>query len=222
MVFVWLFVLIVFSPVVEWHSVAVSMAQPVSRSRTGPLLRPMKPHDVYNPRGVIMTLAAGTRFGPYEIVSLIAAGGMGEVYRVRDTRLEHTVAIKLLSSHLCADPEANQRFKREGRTISSLNHPNICQLYDVGEQNGINYLVMEYLEGETLAKRLQKSGQKSWLTPGMYTQKIQPLLVQVSTSAIASRIGVSRWYAGKIRQGYRPHPRHWQALAQLVSVSPNA
>lgn len=103
-----------------------------------------------------MTLAAGTRFGPYEIVSLIAAGGMGEVYRARDTRLERTVAIKLLSSHLCADPEANQRFKREGRTISSLNHPNICQLYDVGEQNGINYLVMECLEGETLAQRLQK------------------------------------------------------------------
>jgi serine/threonine protein kinase/Flp pilus assembly protein TadD len=103
-----------------------------------------------------MTITAGTRFGPYEIVSLIASGGMGEVYRAFDARLRRTIAIKLLPSRMCADREAKQRFEREAQVISSLNHPNICHLYDVGEQNGINYLVMEYLEGETLAQRLQK------------------------------------------------------------------
>lgn len=81
---------------------------------------------------------------------------MGEVYRARDTRLERTVAIKVLASFLCAEPEAKERFEREAKIISSLNHPHICQLYDVGEQNEINFLVMDYLEGETLAQRLQK------------------------------------------------------------------
>jgi eukaryotic-like serine/threonine-protein kinase len=81
---------------------------------------------------------------------------MGEVYRAFDARLRRTIAIKLLPSRMCADLEAKQRFEREAQAISSLNHPNICHLYDVGEQNGINYLVMEYLEGETLAQRLQK------------------------------------------------------------------
>ena len=101
-------------------------------------------------------LAAGTKLGPYEIQSPLGAGGMGEVYRARDTRLERTVAIKILPSHLSSDPEAKQRLDREARAISSLSHPNICHLYDVGSQDGIDFLVMEYLEGETLADRLRK------------------------------------------------------------------
>jgi len=103
-----------------------------------------------------MALSSGTRLGPYEIQSPLGAGGMGEVYRARDTRLDRTVAVKVLPSHLSENPEAKQRFDREARAISSLNHPNICALYDVGHQDGTDYLVMEYLEGETLADRLAK------------------------------------------------------------------
>jgi serine/threonine protein kinase/Tol biopolymer transport system component len=103
-----------------------------------------------------MALTAGTKLGPYEIQSLLGAGGMGEVYRSRDTRLDRTVAIKVLASHLSSSPELKQRMEREGRAISSLNHPHICQLYDIGSQNGTDYLVMEFLEGETLAERLRK------------------------------------------------------------------
>ncbi|PYV94113.1 MAG: hypothetical protein DMG90_00565 [Acidobacteria bacterium] len=103
-----------------------------------------------------MTLAPGARLGPYEIQSPLGAGGMGEVYRGRDTRLDRTVAVKILPSHLSEDTEAKQRFDREARTISSLNHPHICTLFDIGHHDGIDYLVMEYLEGETLADRLRK------------------------------------------------------------------
>lgn len=103
-----------------------------------------------------MALTSGTRLGPYEIQSPLGAGGMGEVYRARDTRLDRTVAVKILPAHLSSNPEALQRFDREARAISSLSHPNICHLYDVGAHDGINYLVMEYLEGETLGERLRK------------------------------------------------------------------
>jgi eukaryotic-like serine/threonine-protein kinase len=103
-----------------------------------------------------MPLPAGTKFGPYEIVAPLGAGGMGEVYRARDTRLDRSVAIKILPAHLSSDPTAKQRFEREARAISSLNHANVCTLYDVGEQDGTDYLVMEFLEGETLAERLTK------------------------------------------------------------------
>ena len=103
-----------------------------------------------------MALASNTKLGPYEILSPLGAGGMGEVYRARDTRLERTVAIKILPTHLSSNPEAKQRFDREARAISSLNHPNICTLHDVGHQDGIDYLVMEFLEGQTLADRLMK------------------------------------------------------------------
>src|SRR5437868_1953598 len=103
-----------------------------------------------------MTLAAGTKLGPYEIQSPLGAGGMGEVYRAQDTRLDRTVAIKVLASHLSFSPEFKQRMEREARAISSLNHPNICHLYDIGSQDGADYLVMEFLEGETLAERLRK------------------------------------------------------------------
>jgi len=99
-------------------------------------------------------LTSGTKLGPYEIQAPLGAGGMGEVYRARDTRLERAVAIKILSAHLCQNAEARDRFDREARAISSLSHPNVCHLYDVGQQDGISYLVMEYLEGETLADRL--------------------------------------------------------------------
>src|SRR5438128_8831487 len=103
-----------------------------------------------------MTLAAGSRLGPYEVLSPLGAGGMGEVYKARDTRLERTVAIKVLPSHLSSSPEVCQRFEREAKTISQLSHPHICALYDVGNQDGVEFLVMEYLEGETLAERLVK------------------------------------------------------------------
>jgi Tol biopolymer transport system component len=103
-----------------------------------------------------MTLKARTRLGPYEIQSAIGAGGMGEVYRARDTRLDRTVAIKVLPSQFAADPQFRERFDREARAISSLNHPHICTLHDVGHQDGTAYLVMEYVESETLAARLTK------------------------------------------------------------------
>jgi len=103
-----------------------------------------------------MTLAPSTKLGPYEIVSPIGAGGMGEVYRARDTRLDRIVAIKVLPQHLAETPDSKQRFEREARAISALNHPHICALYDVGSQNGTDFLVMEYIEGETLAARIDK------------------------------------------------------------------
>jgi serine/threonine protein kinase len=103
-----------------------------------------------------MTIAPGTRLGPYEILRQIGAGGMGEVYRAKDTRLERTVAVKVLPPHLSASPESRQRFEREAKTISQLSHPHICALYDVGREGETEYLVMELLEGETLSDRLVK------------------------------------------------------------------
>ena len=102
-----------------------------------------------------MALASGIKLGPYEIQSRLGAGGMGEVYRARDTRLDRTVAIKILASHLSSSLELKQHMEREARAISSLNHPNICQLYDIGSQDGADFLVMELLEGHTLADRLR-------------------------------------------------------------------
>ena len=103
-----------------------------------------------------MPLAPGTHLGPYEIVAPLGAGGMGEVYRARDTRLDRTVAIKILPAQFSSDPVRKQRFEREAKTISSLNHPHICTLFDVGQQDGMDYLVMECVEGETLATRIEK------------------------------------------------------------------
>src|SRR3979411_32171 len=103
-----------------------------------------------------MPLAPGTQLGPYEIGAPLGAGGMGEVYRARDTRLERTVAIKILPAQFSSDPVRKQRFEREAKTISSLNHPHICVLHDVGAQDGTHYLVMECVEGETLGKRLER------------------------------------------------------------------
>jgi len=103
-----------------------------------------------------MTLETGTRLGPYEIAAPLGAGGMGEVYRARDTRLGRDVAVKVLPQHLSANPEVRARFEREAKTVSSLNHPHICTLFDVGREGDTDYLVMELVEGETLAQRLQK------------------------------------------------------------------
>src|SRR5258706_6365275 len=117
-----------------------------------------------------MSLSAGTRLGPYEIQSAIGAGGMGEVYKAKDTRLDRIVAVKTLPPHIAAAPELRERFEREARAISQLSHVNICTLYDVGEEltspqspatspqppETIRFLVLEYLEGETLAARIAK------------------------------------------------------------------
>src|SRR5262245_50438465 len=100
-----------------------------------------------------MTLSAGTRLGPYEIVDAIGAGGMGEVYKARDTRLDRTVAIKIVSKTMAADPHFRDRLHREARAVSLLEHPNICPLYDVGEHDGCPFLVMQFLEGATLEGR---------------------------------------------------------------------
>jgi len=103
-----------------------------------------------------VALTSGTRLGPYEILAPLGAGGMGEVYRARDTRLDRVVAVKILPSHLSDNVTLRQRFEQEAKAISSLNHPHICILHDVGHQDGIAFLVMEYLEGETLAKLLER------------------------------------------------------------------
>ena len=103
-----------------------------------------------------MTILPGRRLGPYEILSAIGACGMGEVYKARDTRLDRIVAIKVLPTHLAGRSELRERFEREAKTIASLNHPHICTLYDTGHQDDTDFLVMEYIEGETLARRLVK------------------------------------------------------------------
>src|SRR5262245_40599141 len=103
-----------------------------------------------------MPLTHGARVGPYEILAPIGAGGMGEVYKARDTRLDRTVAVKILPEALAGDPQFRERFDREARTISQLDHPHICALYDVGEERGTAFLVMQYLEGVTLSDRLAK------------------------------------------------------------------
>jgi serine/threonine protein kinase/Tol biopolymer transport system component len=116
----------------------------------------VRSHGYNSRKRQAVTLAPGVRLGPYAILSSLGAGGMGEVYKARDTRLDRTVAIKVLPSHVAESPDARQRFDREARAISALQHPHICTLYDVGHQDGIHFLVMEYLEGEALADQLAK------------------------------------------------------------------
>ncbi len=103
-----------------------------------------------------MPLSAGEKLGPYEILSPLGKGGMGEVYKARDTRLDRTVAIKVLPEHIAQREDLRQRFEREARAVASLNHPHICVLHDIGNQNGIGYMVMEFMEGETLAARISR------------------------------------------------------------------
>ena len=103
-----------------------------------------------------MTLNPGVRLGPYEVVSALGAGGMGEVYKARDTRLDRTVAIKVLPSEVAGDADSRARFEREARAVAALDHPHICGIYDVGCVDGTHYLVMPHLEGQTLAARLER------------------------------------------------------------------
>jgi serine/threonine protein kinase len=122
-----------------------------------------------------MAILPGRRLGPYEILSAIGAGGMGEVYKARDTRLDRIVAIKVLPTHLADRPDLRGRFEREAKTIASLNHPHICTLYDTGHQDGIDYPVMEYIEGETLAQ---------WLLMGsLPIQKALHSAIEISDAA---------------------------------------
>src|SRR5215470_16873360 len=136
-----------------------------------------------------MPLADGTRLGPYQILSAIGAGGMAEVFKARDTRLNRGVAIKVLPPELAADPDRRARFEREAHAIAALSHPHICTIYDIGRENGTDYLVMELLEGETLADRLSgrpnrlrqgfgESRQSSPLSPGRATAEGRPLPIQ--------------------------------------------
>src|SRR5215468_9279895 len=121
------------------------------------LKRLLSPH--FFGRAIIRAVVAlknGARLGPYEIVAALGAGGMGEVYRARDIRLERTIAIKILPVDVSSDPARRQRLQREAKIISSLNHPNICVLHDIGTQDGLDFLVMEYIDGETLADRLRR------------------------------------------------------------------
>src|SRR5262245_46288622 len=101
-------------------------------------------------------LTPGSRLGPYEIVAALGAGGMGEVYKARDTRLDRTIAVKVLPPEFAADPQLRARFEREAKAIAALSHPHICTLHDVGRQDDTDYLVMEFLDGETLADRLRR------------------------------------------------------------------
>jgi serine/threonine protein kinase len=114
-----------------------------------------------------MPLSTGTRLGPYEIIAALGAGGMGEVYRARDVRLGRVVAIKILRSTVAADPERLGRFEREARTLASLNHPNIATLYGVEETNGVTALVMEVVEGETLAERIVGPSRAGHFVPNL-------------------------------------------------------
>src|SRR5262249_22278489 len=103
-----------------------------------------------------MALAQGTRLGPYEIAGALGAGGMGEVYKARDTRLDRLVAVKVLPAEWANDAMARERFDREAKTIASLKHPHICAIHDVGREGDVNFIVMEFLEGETLSERLTR------------------------------------------------------------------
>jgi len=133
-----------------------------------------------------MTLLAGTRLGPYEITSILGVGGMGEVYRARDTRLDRVVAVKILPSHLYANAELRARFEQETKSISSLQHPNICVLYDVGAQNGIDFMVMEYVSGKTLDKLIPPGGLPTELAT-KYALQIANALVRAHSSGIVHR-----------------------------------
>src|SRR6202158_5714031 len=140
------------APFAAWAPPAsAAMARPKSASTAGMIAR----GDKIRVRDSMM-LTAGARLGPYEILAPLGAGGMGEVYKAKDTRLDRLVAVKVLPQHLSASPEIRQRFEREAKTVSQFSHSHICALYDVGREGETEYLVMEYLEGETLSERLLK------------------------------------------------------------------
>jgi eukaryotic-like serine/threonine-protein kinase len=133
-----------------------------------------------------MTVVPGSSLGPYKIIAAVGAGGMGEVYKARDTRLDRTVAVKILPPHLCSDPVLRQRFEREARAISNLNHPQICTVHDLGQHNGVAFMVMEFLEGQTLAQRLQ-SGPLPFAELLRYAIQIADALDQAHRHGIVHR-----------------------------------
>ena len=133
-----------------------------------------------------MALIPGTKFGPYEIQLLLGAGGMGEVYRARDSRLQRTVAIKVLPAHLSSDPDLRARFHQEAKSISALQHPNICVVYDLGSHDGIDYMVMEYVAGQTLHK-LTPAGGLATDTAIKYAIQVAEALSRAHASGIVPR-----------------------------------
>ncbi len=134
-----------------------------------------------------MPLTPGSALGPYEIQAPLGAGGMGEVYKARDTRLGRSVAIKVLSEAVASDPAFRRRFEREGKTISSLNQPHMCALYDVGEQDGVRYLVMEHVDGETLADKLGRDGALPVDDAARYATQIADALEAAHETGIVHR-----------------------------------
>jgi serine/threonine protein kinase len=159
-----------------------------------------------------MALANGTRLGRYEIVAPLGGGGMGEVYCARDTRLDRTVAIKILPPHFADDATRRQRFEREAKVVSSLNHPNICTLHDIGHQDGVDFIVMEYLEGESLAERLEKGPLPA------------PQVLQYGTQIANSRVVGKPSLIGKVRFARDPprmictHTIWWVTLGDYSRV----
>ena len=147
-----------------------------------------------------MSLTVGARLGPYEILAPLGAGGMGEVYKARDTRLDRTVAIKVLPAHVASDPDLRQRFEREARAVAALNHPHICTLHDIGRQDpsagsgqaAIDFLVMEYLEGETLAERLASGSGLSALGKALPVDQALTIAIQIASALdTAHRHGIT-------------------------------
>jgi serine/threonine protein kinase len=133
-----------------------------------------------------MALIPGTKFGPYVIQSLLGAGGMGEVYRARDTRLQRTVAIKVLPAHLSSEPDLHARFEQEAKSISGLQHPNICVIHDIGSQDGVDFMIMEYVAGQTLDKLIPPGG----LAPNVaikYAAQVAEALSRAHASGIVHR-----------------------------------
>jgi hypothetical protein len=161
-----------------------------------------------------MALAPGTRLGPYAITASIGAGGMGEVYKATDTRLDRTVAIKVLPEHVASDPELRQRFEREAKTLAALSHPHICPVFDVGHQDAIDFLVMEYLEGETVEQRLKKGALP--LDQALQDhQRRQTTTSAESTIAVcgASSLAVNGSFKGMLEIalfGDHPYRRTWK------------
>jgi len=133
-----------------------------------------------------MPLPVGTRLGPYTVTSALGAGGMGEVYKARDPRLDRDVAIKVLTPALAADPRFKERFEREARVVASLNHPHICTLHDIGAHEGATFLVMEYLEGETLAARLAR-GRVPFETALTWAAQVADALAQAHARGVVHR-----------------------------------
>src|SRR5687768_13556119 len=160
-----------------------------------------------NSRNHMPTLATGTRLGPYEFVDAVGAGGMGEVYRGRDTRLDRVVAIKVLAPGLAADITSRDRFEREAKTISSLNHPNICVLYDIGRERpaghegpAADFLVMEFLDGETLSARIARGPSRAARISGASSSGT-PLAPMTVDEALAIAIPIAAALDCAHRQG---------------------